>query len=29
MMQPADTGNRDDLPHFSWLDRPPFWSVLF
>ena len=28
MLQPADTENRDDLSHFSRLDRPHFWSVL-
>ena len=29
MVQPTDTGNRDDLPHFSRLNRTLFWSVLF
>ncbi len=28
MVQPTATGNRDDLPHFSRLDRPLFWNVL-
>ncbi len=28
MVQPPDPRNRDDLPHFWWLDRPTFGSVL-
>ena len=28
MVQPTETGNRDDLTHFSWFDRPLFGSVL-
>ena len=28
MVQPTETGNRHDLPHFSRIDRPRFWSVL-
>ena len=28
MVQPTDTGNRDDLPHFPRLDRPLLGSVL-
>ena len=29
MVQPTDTGNRDDLPHFPRLNRPLSGSVLF
>jgi hypothetical protein len=28
MVQATDTRDRDDLPHFSRLDRSLFWSVL-
>lgn len=28
MVQPCDTGNRDDLPDSSRFDRPLFWNVL-
>ena len=28
MVQPTHARNRDDLTHFSLLDRPLFWSVL-
>ena len=28
MVQPTETGNRHDLPHFSRLDRPRIWNVL-
>jgi hypothetical protein len=27
MVQPTDTRNCNDLPHFSRLDRPLFWCV--
>ena len=29
MVQPTDPEKCDDLSHFSGLDRPLFWSVLF
>ena len=28
MVWPTEPRNRDDFPHFSWLDRPLFGSVL-
>ena len=29
MLQPTDTGNRDDPPYFPWLDRLFFRCVFF
>ena len=28
MVEPSDTRNRDDLPHFAPLDRPLFRGVF-